>query len=470
MANKVKSLKKFFKESLIKKEVSKWDINDCVAYLQKHEKKSNKKIDITLDKKIRIVETHLLNKFKEWTFEDFIKYISKFDDKDLNEYLVKKTNHALKELVEKLKFEEVDEYLSSNNKIKINSVKKMLSDRMEEYLEEKSKNAPKCCLDPAGRTLGRRNTGVYLNEKGYEVEGFLGAGSGGIVWKCKKKGSNSSIAVKVPQQIEAYKEEKVALNKLEKMIEKSLKNNSVKDVYKYFNKVGENNRVFESQLASGDLSSHLSRKYKKGVTRKKGKTIDSILRKARKAVKAVYILHKAGYSHNDIKPLNLFIVSNESKLNKAMAEETKNETKGKKRSKTRIQLGDFGSMTKINDRETNANVAGTYWPSESEWKNTDPKIVAKRDVYALGLTFIMLLGFIEMYPTTLSNLRQKDIEEFYDEPYRSKRNYFENNFSGTSRKNMIAFLQLIKDMTKPSYSQVISIEEVRNRIKQLKSN
>lgn len=35
-----------------------------------------------------------------------------------------------------------------------------------------------------------------------------------------------------------------------------------------------------------------------------GKTADSVLRSAIQALKAVYTLHKAGYSHNDIKPQN----------------------------------------------------------------------------------------------------------------------------------------------------------------------
>ena len=76
MTINVKSLKKFTRESLIKKEVVKWNIDDCIGYLLKHKKDKKIRIDITL-KKFEIVAAYLLTKVGKWNLKDFSKYAVK---------------------------------------------------------------------------------------------------------------------------------------------------------------------------------------------------------------------------------------------------------------------------------------------------------------------------------------------------------------------------------------------------------
>ena len=53
------------------------------------------------------------------------------------------------------------------------------------------------------------------------------------------------------------------------------------------------------------------------------------------ALKALKVIHDAGYSHNDVKPDNLLVVERVSKKLGV--------------NKDTIQLADFGAMTKINE-------------------------------------------------------------------------------------------------------------------------
>lgn len=87
MASEVKSLKKFTKESSIKKEVAKWDIDDCIGYLLKHKKDNKIRINITL-KNLEIVAAYLIIKVGKWNLKDFGKYTSKCSSKGFSEYLI----------------------------------------------------------------------------------------------------------------------------------------------------------------------------------------------------------------------------------------------------------------------------------------------------------------------------------------------------------------------------------------------
>ena len=70
--------------------------------------------------------------------------------------------------------------------------------------------------------------------------------------------------------------------------------------------------IFESELAQGDLSSQADKIRDK-------KNIDTIIRIGKEVLKALKVIHDAGYSHNDVKPDNLLLITrNISQAKKAI--------------------------------------------------------------------------------------------------------------------------------------------------------
>lgn len=198
--------------------------------------------------------------------------------------------------------------------------------------------------------------------------------------------------------------------------------------------------IFGAELAeNGDLSNNSKKT-------KFGKTIDSVLRNARQALKAVKVLHDQGYSHNDIKPSN-FLKINNSEFNKAKAK-TENffgkevkfkinkEGKEKKLHKHKLQLGDFGLMSKI---DSTTDTSGTPDYMAPDIKNTSPEAVAKRDVYSLGVTFIYLLfckGKYKNAPGLAEFLRTNTAQLTYE------KSDLEKLYPGTCKENVVKFLKI----------------------------
>lgn len=81
----------------------------------------------------------------------------------------------------------------------------------------------------------------------------------------------------------------------------------------------------------------------KAEKKKSNKTINSLLRQGVQICKSLVMLHKLGFSHNDVKPQNFL------KIDKSIIDAKKENKKSKdgKLHKHRTQLADFGSMTRI---------------------------------------------------------------------------------------------------------------------------
>lgn len=416
-----KSLKHFISKSSIEKEVNKWSFDECWNYFNKEKKRRvDEKVKIVLEKGKKLIDS------------------SSFEKKEFKKYLFEsKINTAYQGALETHLDKKLDGIVKKE-------LKKLVEDR--NLLSAK-----------------------YLYVSGYKIKNFLGKGGSGDVWECESK-DGSSKAVKVM----IGKNDKVVAEELEsaKRIKQILRKN--KKAEKYLMKIKQkNNDILESEVAKEDLKKSIDKKKNK---KKIGKTIDSILRKAKQAIKAVKFLHDAGYSHNDIKPENFLKVANNysGAIQKAKSAE-------KKQHKNRIKLADFGSMTRFDDEEWGVGTQ-IYEPPEraatnlkSIDKSKRKEIVEKRDVFSLGVTFIELLktsiDWIDKFPwkirekveNTIEEL-SKSSEEFYDK-YKED---LEGTFGGTSRKNMIKFLELIEKMTRLDYKKRISIDEALKEIRNLK--
>lgn len=383
-----------------------------------------------------------------------------------------------------------------------------------EDLSEISKSAPKEAQDPSN--IGSRvtkNTGVYLWAKGYDVVEFLGAGSFGVVWKCKKKNSNDFSAIKV-----MLKNNKLIDREVENIeeLQELLKNDKTGKAEKYLNllKVKTNDdtvAILKAPLADKDLSDASC------------KSIDSILRKAVQALKSVKVLHDNGYSHNDIKPSNFLKVSNwKSKKQKVdqinglekiknilknkwlneikKLEKIKDFTKkhttpteitdvvndqnidpGKKLKnigklvgtekihKHRVQLSDFGTLTRIDSGVYCGIYTPKFIPQCEEIylgkDGCDIQMIAKRDVYALGVTFLfLLLGNIsEAINICSSNYDFNPHNDFFN-------SFLHIRYTETSLKDKENILSLIAKMVKKDYKQRINLDDALLEAQRIKSS
>ncbi len=279
---------------------------------------------------------------------------------------------------------------------------------------------------------------------------------------------------------------------------------------------------FELPLAKEDLARNKIRS-----TTSNNKTIGTILKKAKQAAKVVKVLHDAGYSHNDIKPQNLLRIdkwnSNLGKItmqkellkdiknildnnttNEKMTLDTlrtielkakaggfkkildiiknkdtnieklnkiKEYANNKHISKYNVQLCDFGSITKLKSLKPGLGTQlyccqGETYKSEKEF--------AKRDVFALGMTFIYLLfectGITENSVTEIEEIKNNlQKENYIGEFFKGGHSNILEIYGGTSKENISNFLFLIKEMTKPLNNR-ISLDEVLRKLNSIKSD
>ncbi len=385
-----------------------------------------------------------------------------YDKKDLLNIDGSKLKEYIGQLEEKLK-------LARNCLGYINNKDKGCAVGGGEFLKEVPnkyllKVAPEKSLDPKNKKLGRhqKNTGVFLWKQGYIPEELLGVGANGVVWKCKV--GNSYKAVKVTcnktfgplKIVNATKDEVEDAGKLKVMDEKDIayvnyqnkdkqfKASKYLSISKDSGKFDNNKHVFESELASGDLSSS-NRNY----------DIDTIVRMVKQILKGLKVIHDAGYSHNDVKPDNLLIIDRYS-----------NKLKENKKS---VKLADFGAMTKI-DNTHKIFVNSKFGPPD--WYNTSPECVGKRDVYALGTVLLYLIvgsKNINESKKLAKELYSKGPEEFC-ENYKLKEKYClkDRKFDSNSFTKLINLLITIQLMVADSYKKRISIDESLEKILKIK--
>lgn len=302
----------------------------------------------------------------------------------------------------------------------------------------------------------QKNTGVYLWREGYDPEKLLGAGANGVVWKCK---DNKAIKVTCDKKfgpfklVNATKEEIEDVEKMKGILEKSHRYTSSQgkdkdiDAKRYLalneigSKINDNKQIFASELAKGDLTSKVSEIQGK-------KDVSNIIKMGTQALKALKVIHDAGYSHNDVNPNNLLVVERVSKKLGV--------------NKDTIQLADFGAMTKIN--ETSKIFVNSNF-SAPDWYKTSPAAVAKRDVYALGAVLLFMLvpnKSIGDSKKMAKYLYSNGPEKFYDK-YK-----LESIYKPAQKSKIINLLIVVQLMVADSYSSRLSVDVALDKMQQIK--
>lgn len=285
--------------------------------------------------------------------------------------------------------------------------------------------------------------------------------------------------------------------------------------------------LIESELAEGDLKAIFERKRDEDSQKptQEPLKLSGVLRKARQALKSVQVLHNAGYSHNDIKPenflrvqdwamkkekedtvksINAILASKQIDAEKVVQiknidiknkslhqiEEITNSTKGdaqkikeirefinsKKLHKHSVQLSDFGTLTKISIVRgwgvwIDVYSHGYFCMDDALIEKTtikgvkyaDSELVAKRDVYALGVTLMNFLidridnsAFNKVKLLQCSTFNVSDWEEII------------KLYGKDSSKNIQKYLKLIQEMVKQDYKERISLDDALEKLKKIR--
>ena len=276
------------------------------------------------------------------------------------------------------------------------------------------------------------------------------------MWKCK---DNKAIKVTCDKKfgpfklVNATKEEIEDVEKMKGILEKSHRYTSSQgkdkdiDAKRYLalnetgSKINDNKQIFASELAKGDLTSKVSEIQGK-------KDVSNIIKMGTQALKALKVIHDAGYSHNDVNPNNLLVVERVSKKLGV--------------NKDTIQLADFGAMTKIN--ETSKIFVNSNF-SAPDWYKTSPAAVAKRDVYALGAVLLFMLvpnKSIGDSKKMAKYLYSNGPEKFYDK-YK-----LESIYKPAQKSKIINLLIAVQLMVADSYSNRLSVDVALDKMQQIK--
>lgn len=355
---------------------------------------------------------------------------------------------------------------------------------------------------------------AYLfDQKKYENENlhFLGKGGFNVVFRIGNtdrivKYCKSYTDLRYPGAKEGVSVDEMSLRNFEEML-KEIKDPELKKwSEKYLSKSTRINKkdIYEDKLAHGDLVNVTLQNRHDSLLNdsKKKKSMDSLLKKAKKAAKGVLVLHKSGYVHQDIKPENILHLSNtkypksegsngEDKYGKytVISEISEKDKKiryfkkyesGNKRkiSKNTINLADYGLMRKIKDEINKTQRCGTPKYEGFDDKTTTATSeddVKKRDVYALGMTYANLLCASDFgikngqYGKQWGEYVKLDLNNFdnWFKSYKptSKRTLFDL-YGDDEKERVKGFVKLINDMTGPRKDRPL-MDKVVDRIREI---
>ncbi len=471
---------------------------------------------------------------KSFDLSDCISYIDSCDA--LKRKIESETDRVEKykaALVEKSN-EKAKSDSEENKKHEIKREIKAAAQKGFQFFEELLKKDPyimenvvtESAKDPANVKLGKhqKNTGVYLWAMDYEVEKFLGAGANGVVWLCKNGGKELVVKVTCnprigPFRIDAVKSEKNVLEKLKSLLSKESYDIDISDknsdkekivikspknyllTYEELESKDSSKGLFESQYSEeGDLTRYVKSDEFSSTSSNK---LDEIISMIKQGAKGLCLLHKAGYSHNDVKPDNLMIIERESKkfnsnensevlqrsksnemtetpkkdsgnsnenvTNTDLTATKKTDENGSEAPKSNglkkaLKVADFGAMTEI--KNTRKIFVNKHFCAPDCYK-LSAEAVAKRDVYSLGLCALFLLfkGKKQSYHKLADKLVKNGVEKFISS------NDVLSTYCGSDKETetkLESFLSIIQKMVQSSHKNRISIETTLAELKELK--
>lgn len=339
--------------------------------------------------------------------------------------------------------------------------KEIKDDFVDEKLRKKLKN-------------GQKNTGVYLWAHGYTPVECLGTGCNGVVWRCEGDIPGKNIAVKVACDgrkfgfipVKATKEEIQSAEFIKRIVGENAEVASKYLVYSTHDrtldkKTGKKRAVMRSELSDkGDLEHYKSSKngYNHFI---------EILNTGINVLNGLKILHDAGYSHNDVKPDNLLVITTQSnKVADQLATDSEN-TKDSE-SEVVVKLADFGAMTKI-DSKLHQKIFVNRNFSPPDVKNICKEAVAKRDVYALGVTLVYLLlrcAVTKARKMSKKLEKSKDVTSFCKmEDGSNLLTKYGCDININRAKQFDAFLETVKNMVSSNYEHRLTVDEALQELK-----
>ena len=268
-----------------------------------------------------------------------------------------------------------------------------------------------------------------LWDAGYKNLKFLASGKYNVVFE-KNQNTVVKWCKRDPNRKDGLSFDEMSLREFEKMLKTTKDTELSKWADKYLSKVERKNQknIYEADKAIGDANDGVGKrrtKFRQIEWTNGTKTIDTVLRNGSALCKALHVMHESGYVHQDVKPANIFKIKAKTNVDldnqigkeqtdkkgkyKIIKEGIRNkekyykeyldgELKGKKKQihKNRLQLGDMGTMRKIDEILNNKEVQkqGTLIFESQESRSTPPQDkndVCARDLYAAGLTILELL-------------------------------------------------------------------------------
>lgn len=321
------------------------------------------------------------------------------------------------------------------------------------------------------KKLGKhmKNTGVYLWKKGYNPEKLLGIGANGVVWKCKKGSGYKAVKVTCDGStfgiipVKAVAAEKHDVDVLKGLIG----DRTDADRYLFAPKYQQDDKaadeeekdraIFESALADkGDLEHYKSDK-------KEYEKFLFILKTAVNVLKALEILHEKGYSHNDVKPDNLFVITSSNARSAANEADKIPEDE-----EVDVKLADFGAMTRIDASIFDQKLFANRYFYAPDMRNLHKEAVDKRDVYSLGavLVFMFVGCTLQQAKAMAKKLENSNnLDRFCDDKTvksalgKHLLLYYNSGAHPDRNKKIVAFLKVLQWMIASSYKKRCTVQE-----------
>ena len=389
-------------------------------------------------------------------------------------------------------------------------------------------------LDPSDK-LSAKDTGVYLWKRGYTVKRFLGAGGFGVVWECTdengtdiavkvvKKGESGTEEIKNAKKLyELFSNDETA-KKYFNLLEAEKDNSPILkavlaqgDLYKNMkdkgglrkkNKKGENKTIDSILRNAVQALKSVIKLHKKGYShndiklqnflkisnwsgKKEKEDSKSKLQERNSEIQSIL---KTENIDDKLEKLSTFLTTNEIKIPKIekiknsqnIGKEEKvkqiesiiNYTMNKKIYKHRIQLADFSLVSKIPEsgEGTFIKIKPNFYLSKTDLEflgqEVDKERIEKRDVFALGRVFQLLLfrNDSSININEAVNMEKMNLNEIKNSQiYGTLKNIYQGERNDDEKGRISKFMEITIQMLKDNYNERITLEKALQEIRTIK--